>query len=67
MEKISEYLKLRKKQFFKNGGLKLVEIENFDASTKISWVQKMQSYRAPYVAEDSGQNIDIDKMIQLVW
>ena len=44
-------------QEYIEGEFKMVEIENFDASLKISWVKKnVSDHRPPKVAEDSGWN-----------
>ena len=44
----------------------MVEIENFDASMKISWVKKMlQITDPPKWLKILGETIDIDKIIKL--
>ena len=53
-------------QEYIDGGLKMVEIENFDASMKISWVKKMlQITNPPKWLNILGETIDIDKIIKL--
>ena len=53
-------------QEYINGGLQIVEIENFDASMKISWVKKMLKITdPPKWLKILGETIDIDKIIKL--
>ena len=53
-------------QEYIDGRLKMVEIENFDASMKISWVKKILQDTDPHKwLKIRGENIDIDKTIKL--
>ena len=53
-------------QEYIDGGLKMVDIENFDASMKISWVKKMlKTTDPPKWLKILGETIDIDKIIKL--
>ena len=52
-------------QEYIDGGLKMVEIENFDASMKISWVKKMLQITDPRKwLKVLGETIDIDIIIK---